>query len=61
MLIDETGVSASAARRCSTSLAEPIGDFCSLETHAAVVEVETSPQPTVAARGRAARRGAQPR
>ena len=47
MLIDETGRLSFRGEEVMASIADRM-DFCSLETHAAVVEVETSPQPTVA-------------
>ena len=46
MLIDETGHLSFRGEEVLASVADRM-DFCSLETHAAVVEVETSPQPTV--------------
>jgi glutamate---cysteine ligase / carboxylate-amine ligase len=47
MLIDESGRLSFRGEEVLESIADRM-DFCSLETHAAVVEVETSPQPTVA-------------
>jgi len=47
MLIDTEGRMSFRGEEVLESLAESVGGYCSLETHAAVVEVETSPQPTV--------------
>ena len=47
MLIDETGRLSFRGEEVLASVAERM-PFCSLETHSAVVEVETSPQGTVA-------------
>jgi carboxylate-amine ligase len=47
MLIDETGRLSFRGEEVLAAVGDRF-DFCSLETHAAVVEVETSPQPTVA-------------
>ena len=47
MLIDETGRLSFRGEEVLASIADRM-DFCSLETHSAVVEVETTPQPTVA-------------
>lgn len=47
MLINESGQLSFRGEEVLESIADRM-DFCSLETHAAVVEVETSPQPTVA-------------
>ncbi|MDQ2675680.1 MAG: YbdK family carboxylate-amine ligase [Actinomycetota bacterium] len=47
MLIDETGRLSFRGEEVLESIADRMA-FCSLETHAAVIEVETTPQPTVA-------------
>ena len=47
MLIDDTGRLSCRGEEVMASIADRM-DFCSLETHAAVMEVETTPQPTVA-------------
>jgi glutamate---cysteine ligase / carboxylate-amine ligase len=47
MLVDETGRLSFRGEEVMAAVADRM-DFCSLETHSAVVEVETSPQPTVA-------------
>ena len=47
MLVDEDGRMSFRGEEVLESVANRM-DFCSLETHASVVEVETSPQPTVA-------------
>jgi len=47
MLIDAGGQMSFRGEEVLESLTEAVGDYCSLETHAAVMEVETSPQPTV--------------
>lgn len=47
MLIDEDGRMSFRGEEVLEHLTEAVGGYCSLETHAAVVEVETSPQPTV--------------
>jgi glutamate---cysteine ligase / carboxylate-amine ligase len=47
MLIDESGRLSFRGEELLASVGERF-DFCSLETHSAVVEVETTPQPTVA-------------
>jgi glutamate---cysteine ligase / carboxylate-amine ligase len=49
MLIDSDGRMSFRGEEVLESLAESVGVYCSLETHAAVVEVETSPQATVLA------------
>ncbi len=47
MLIDSEGRMSFRGEEVLESLAANVGGYCSLETHSAVVEVETSPQPTV--------------
>jgi len=47
MLLDEDGRMSFRGEEVLGSLEAALGDYCSLETHAAVVEIETSPQATV--------------
>ena len=47
MLIDAGGQMSYRGEEVLDSLEEAVGGPCSLETHAAVLEIETSPQPTV--------------
>lgn len=47
MLIDADGRMSFRGEEVLESLTDLVGGYCSLETHTAVVEVETSPQPTV--------------
>ncbi len=47
MLIDEDGRMSFRGEELMDGLTDLVGAYCSLETHASVVEVETAPQPTV--------------
>ncbi|MEJ7875558.1 MAG: YbdK family carboxylate-amine ligase [Solirubrobacterales bacterium] len=48
MLIDADGRLSFRGEEVVERFRESLGGYCSLETHAAVVEIETGPQPTVA-------------